>query len=67
MGAEKTLCSTKFTHFHRLLTFLMKTKQVILANHSIVAVKAETSAITIRLGCLECEKKRNRLSKLECG
>ena len=57
MGAEKILFSTKFTHFHRLLTILMKTKQLILADQSRVAVKAETSAITIRLGHLECKIK----------
>ena len=56
-GAEKTLFSTKFTHFHRLLTIPTKTKQLILADQSRVAVKAETSAITIRLGHLECKIK----------
>ena len=57
MGAEKTLFSTKFTHIHRLLTFHAKTKQLILADQSRVAVKAETSAITIRLGHLKCKIK----------
>ena len=57
MGAEKTLFSTKFTQFHRLLTFPTKIKQLILADQSRVAVKAETSAITNRLGHLECKTK----------
>ncbi len=57
MGAEKTLFSSKFTHFHSLFTFPTKTKQLILADQSRVAVKAETSAITIRLGYLECKIK----------
>ena len=34
-----------------------KTKQLILADQSRVAIKAETSAITIRLGHLECKIK----------
>ena len=40
-----------------MLTFPTKTKQLILADQSRVAVKAETSAITIRLGHLECKIK----------
>ena len=40
-----------------MFTFPTKTKQLILADQSRVAVKAETSAITIRLGHLECKIK----------
>ena len=45
----------------------MKTKQLILADQSREAVKAETSAITIILGHLECKTKGMCLSKLKCG
>ena len=57
MQVLKTLFFTKFTHFHHLHTFPTKTKQLILADQSRVAIKAETSAITIRLGHLECKIK----------
>ena len=40
-----------------MFTLPTKTKQLILADQSRVAVKAETSAITIRLGHLECKIK----------
>ena len=53
MGAEKTLFSSKFTNFQRLFTLPTKTKQLILADQSRVAVKAETSAITNRLCHIE--------------
>ena len=67
MGAEKTFSFHQTCPIQCLLTFLAKKKQLILADQSRVAVKAETSAIKIRLGHLECKIKRNYMSKLECG